>query len=291
MADCARCGSDFSGPGTLCRPCASRTTQDDGRTLRPTAAHKHPPIHYASDPRTATLTADRASFSTTGESASRRTPLSSVITGSTLHHYGAGSDQKDPLIGQRPLGQYEILGKIGEGAFGAVYLAEQPSVRRKAGLNVEFAPEDRWDRLVILSPQPPARVRAEVATKASAMKDAILVPDKTVGQGRVISASVPRSRLGAGDPSKWGYQVLVQSNEGYPGPVNLLTRLVNAVASAHRFGGGVDGDCDPHVMDLLAGDGRGEVSEAEAQHSMLKYECYSYGRLKTIARLQMVYQH
>src|SRR5467141_344743 len=159
------------------------------------------------------------------------------------------------------------------------------------GLNVEFAPEERWNRLIILSPQPPARVRAEVRTKAVAMKDAILVPDKTVGHGRVISASVPRSSLGSGDPSEWGYQVVVQSNEGFPGPANLLARVVNAVASAHRFGGGVDGDCDPHLIDVLAGGGRGEVSEVEEQHTILKYECNRDGSPKTIARLRMIYHH
>ena len=63
--------------------------------------------------------------------------------------------------------------------------------------------------------------------------------------------------LGAGDPTTWGYQVVMQSNEGFPAATDLLTRKVNEYEGQHRFGGGNDGDCDPHVMDLLAGDGDG----------------------------------
>ena len=77
----------------------------------------------------------------------------------------------------------------------------------------------------------------------------------------------------SGDPSQWGYQVVVQSNEGFPAGKDLLTRKVNEYEGQHRFGGGTDGDCDPHVMDILAGNGKGDAAEVEAQHKMLKYEC------------------
>ncbi len=45
-------------------------------------------------------------------------------------------DPNDPFIGQTPLGQYQILKKIGEGAFGSVYLADQIGVGRKAVVKV-----------------------------------------------------------------------------------------------------------------------------------------------------------
>ena len=57
----------------------------------------------------------------------------------------------------------------------------------------------------------------------------------------------------------------MQSNEGFPAPTDLLTRKVNEYEGQHRFGGGTDSDCDPHVMDLLAGNGVGDASEVEAQ--------------------------
>ncbi len=158
------------------------------------------------------------------------------------------------------------------------------------GLYLKFAPADAWDKAVILSPQGPARVHAEVNSKAAAMKDAVVVPERTKGSGRKIFASVPLKDLGGdGDIAKWGYQVVVQSNEGFPDAKEILTRRVNEYEGQHRFGGGSDGLCDPHVMDLLAGDAKGEKTEADAQYAMLKYECGEEGAVKTMATLTMVH--
>lgn len=156
------------------------------------------------------------------------------------------------------------------------------------GLNVAFAPADAWDKCVILSPQPQGRVRNEVETKAAWAKDAVLIPLRTRGAGRMISGSVPLKDLGAGDPTKWGFQVVMQSNEGFPDKADLLTRKVNEFEGQHRFGGGNDGDCDPHVMDVLAGKGTGDKSEIEAQYKMLAYECNPDGTSKKMATLTMV---
>jgi carbohydrate-binding DOMON domain-containing protein len=157
------------------------------------------------------------------------------------------------------------------------------------GLNVKFARADAWDKLVILSPHHPGRVESEVEQKAAgAMQSSIIVPDRVKGAGRTISASVELARLGGGDPSKWGYQVVMQSNEGYPDGKDLLTRKANRVAAQHRFGGGTDDDCDPHVIDILAGKGQGGADDVSAQHEMLKYECNPDGSVKQGAVLKMV---
>jgi len=158
------------------------------------------------------------------------------------------------------------------------------------GLNVAFAAKDAWDRVVILSPQPPGRVKSEVEIKGGAMKSAVVVPGRTRGSGRTISASVDKKDLGDGDITTWGYQVVMQSNEGFPAATDLLTRKVNEYEGQHRFGGGTDGDCDPHVMDVLAGDGKGDKSEIDAQHQMLAYECNADGTSKTMATLTMVHK-
>ena len=158
------------------------------------------------------------------------------------------------------------------------------------GLNVAFGPEDAWNKCVILSPQPPSRVKAEVDAKASSLKAAILVPVRTKGSGRTISGSVPMKDLGTGDLTAWGYQVIMQSNEGFPAKEDLLTRKVNEYEGQHRFGGGNDGDCDPHVMDILAGSGNGDTSEVDEQHKMLAYECNPDGTSKKMATLRMVYR-
>jgi carbohydrate-binding DOMON domain-containing protein len=157
------------------------------------------------------------------------------------------------------------------------------------GLNIKFAPTDAWDRCIILSPQSSSRVKSEVTTKAASMVSSIIVPTRVKGAGRVISATIDTKDLGGGDPTTWGYQVVMQSNEGFPAGTDLLTRKVNEYEGQHRFGGGTDTDCDPHVMDILAGDGKGLPAEAEQQHEMLKYECNPDGTAKAPATLKMVH--
>jgi len=160
-----------------------------------------------------------------------------------------------------------------------------------AGTNVTFADDNGWDRLIILSPQSPGKVRSEIEAKVpAAEKSAYLVPTRVKGTGRTISGTVDLEELGGGDPSTWGYQVLVQSNEGFPDKTDLLTRKVNEYEGQHRFGGGTDSDCDPHVMDILAGNGTGAPEEADLQHKMLKYECNPDGTRKSGAVLTMVHQ-
>ncbi|MET0401147.1 MAG: glucodextranase DOMON-like domain-containing protein [Cystobacter sp.] len=155
------------------------------------------------------------------------------------------------------------------------------------GLNVKFAPGFAWDKVIVISPQGASRVKAEVGSKAAAAKDNVLVPDRVKGSGRKITASVTAPGL-QGEPSQWRYQVLIQSNEGFPSGNDLMTRKVNEYEGQHRFGGGHDGECDPHVVDMLAGSGKGEASEVKAQHEALAYECSEDGTAKKAATLTMV---
>ncbi len=142
------------------------------------------------------------------------------------------------------------------------------------GLNVEFA--DGWEKVVILSPQSSGRVKQEVEAKAGGIAADIVVPSRTNGSGRTITGSVKMADLGEGDPATWGYQVVMQSNEGFPSDTDLLTRKVNEYEGQHRFGGGTDYDCDPHVMDILG------------DHGQLAYECEADGSSKKMASLKMV---
>ncbi len=158
-----------------------------------------------------------------------------------------------------------------------------------SGLNVEFAADSKWQKCVILSPQPPQRVKTEVENKSPGLLAATVIPQRTRGAGRTISATVPLAELGGGDPATWGFQVLMQSNEGFPDKTDVLTRKVNEFEGQHRFGGGNDGDCDPHVMDLFAGDAKGDKSEVDAQHQMLAYECNDDGTPKKLATVTMVH--
>jgi carbohydrate-binding DOMON domain-containing protein len=148
------------------------------------------------------------------------------------------------------------------------------------GTNVSFAPDSAWDRVVILSPQKSFRVKQEVKQKVDPkMAKAIVVTDSR-GKGRTISATIDRKELPEGDLTKWGYQVLMQSNEGFPDKNDVLTRKVNEFEGQHRFGGGNDGDCDPHVLDVLGG--------PDEQKAMLAYECGPDGASVKKATIKMV---
>jgi hypothetical protein len=164
-----------------------------------------------------------------------------------------------------------------------------------AGFNIKFAPSDAWDKVVVLSPQQQSRVVSEAKMKAASELAAgdLLVPRRTLGKGKCISGRVKLEDLApaAGDaagPEGWGYQVAMQSNEGFPAKTDLLTRRVNEFEGQHRFGGGHDMDCDPHVMDILAPPANGGADEVTAQHEMLAYECDLDGNAKKAATLRMV---
>lgn len=157
-----------------------------------------------------------------------------------------------------------------------------------AGLNVRFAPESAWDKALIISPQGNTRVQAEVNAKAAAFKNDIVLPTSVRPSGKKVTARFPKSKVGSIGPTT-GFQVLVQSNEGFPDKTDLLTRKVNEYGGQHRFGGGNDYDCDPHVMDLLAGEAKGEAGEAKLQFEMLStFKCDAAGNGER-AVLKMVY--
>jgi carbohydrate-binding DOMON domain-containing protein len=151
-----------------------------------------------------------------------------------------------------------------------------------SGLNVQFAPGNEWNKVVILSPQKKARVMGEAQTKAPKLLADIVVPNTTRGSNRTIKGSVPLSELGGdGNVDAWAYQVVMQSNEGFPAATDLLTRKVNEYEGQHRFGGGNDGDCDPHVMDVLDGP---DAKQAD----MLAYTCGPNGESVKPATLKMI---
>jgi carbohydrate-binding DOMON domain-containing protein len=194
------------------------------------------------------------------------------------------SDLEDPWAMPAPANfsvqEFFIFVKTGKGG----------NTKGVPGLNVQFGPDDAWNKVVILSPQPAGRVKAEVRDKAADLQPFVVVPAETVGKGRTVSGTVDKKDLGEGDITKWGYQIVVQSNEGFPDKTDVLTRKVNEYEGQHRFGGGTDTDCDPHAMDVLAGKGTGDKSEIEEQYKMLAYECNADGTAKKMATLKMIYK-
>lgn len=147
-----------------------------------------------------------------------------------------------------------------------------------------FADDEAWDKVVLVSPQGRTRLEVEVRAKADKMRGAVVIPKRTSARGKQLVAVVSKADLGTPRPT-WGVQVVMQSNEGYPDKTDILTRRVNETRGEHRFGGGHDGECDPHVIDLLAGAAQGEAAEVAAQKTALAWACGS-----KIARLPMIYR-
>lgn len=134
------------------------------------------------------------------------------------------------------------------------------------GVHVRFSEDEAWDRTVIISPQGATRVNSEIDSKCPQWKDKIIVPRITRASGRTLIAVVDTAALGGAPKDTWGYQVLMQSNEGFPAKTDLLTRRVNEFEGQHRFGGGTDYDNAPFVMDLLVPPGADAVKR---QHEIL----------------------
>ncbi len=158
------------------------------------------------------------------------------------------------------------------------------------GLNAAFAPSCQWEKAIIIGSQPSSRVKTELKTKAASIEKDVIVPLKVVPRGKTFTAIIKKSDLG-GDVSKdWGWQVLLTSNEGYPGENEILTRRVNEYEGQHRFGGGDDYDGDPHFMDMLCGAGSGAGEEKELQHTILKAYASGADSSKYVyVKLPMVY--
>ncbi|MFM7204527.1 MAG: glucodextranase DOMON-like domain-containing protein [Myxococcota bacterium] len=157
------------------------------------------------------------------------------------------------------------------------------------GINVAFAPTEAWDKVVLLSPQGATRLQTEIDTKAGKIKDKMVIPTVVRATGNSLTAVVPKSALGDLKPG-YGFQVVMQSNEGYPAATDLLTRKVNEYNGEHRFGGGSDYDCDPHVIDMLMAPGKGEKSEQDAQFEALKkFTCADDESKWSLATVPLIY--
>lgn len=154
---------------------------------------------------------------------------------------------------------------------------------------VEFDPSSYWEKVVLISPQPAAKVKGEVDGKARWLDKRVIIPDRTEARGKKLVARVSKTALGGAPSEKWGVQALMLSNEGFADKEDILARRVNELPGEHRFGGGCDGLGDPQVMDVLAGKGAGDASEVEAQHKMLgAFKCADTAKGATLAKLTMV---
>ena len=146
------------------------------------------------------------------------------------------------------------------------------------GLNIYFPPDQGWEKAIIISPQPRARVEIEVSSKAKDMAQDVVIPKVIKGIGRTIIAVVSKKDLDLTkdkDITKWGFQIFSQSNEGFPDPEDVLTRNVNEYRGLHRWGGGSDYWGDPEFVDIVMWPAKGTLQEAMDQFEVLNvWESY-----------------
>ena len=148
---------------------------------------------------------------------------------------------------------------------------------------VKFAADQAWDRVVLISPHGKGKLKPELNAKARKMAKSAVIPRTVRVRGRKLVAVVAKSALGPVHAG-WGIQAVMQSAEGYPVGRDILTRPVNETGGPHRFGGGHDTKCDPHVLDIFAGKAAGAAAEVKAQQAALAYKCG-----KKVATLPMIY--
>ena len=158
------------------------------------------------------------------------------------------------------------------------------------GLNNKWAMGSGWEKCIIICPAGKDRVNKEIDEKAAALKSDIVVPDRVkAGTGRMISAYLKKSALGDIDLRKCKFQVVMCSYEGFPDASDLFVRKVNEYEGQHRFGGGNDGDCDPNIIDCLAGTASGAADEGDKQHRMLgSYKCKEDGTAASLVLLPFI---
>ncbi len=140
------------------------------------------------------------------------------------------------------------------------------------GMNVKFQAESWWEKVIVVNPQPDSRITAEVSAKAGKLGAGVVLPRKVKARGKTFTFYVRKKDLGV-PQAGWGWQVLAQSNEGYPAKNAILARKVNEYNGEHRFGGGSDYDCDPHVLDLFVAPAKGGDAEKAAQKKALAFKC------------------
>lgn len=134
------------------------------------------------------------------------------------------------------------------------------------GTGAVFGPDRGWEKVVILSPQPTKKLRAWLSETGVSWKGRVVIPRKLHVEGDTLVATVSRRALGARLSRDWAAQAVSLGMDAFADPGTMGIREVNQLPGAHRFGGGTDSRCEPHILDILAS------SEAD-QAAALKVRC------------------
>ena len=118
------------------------------------------------------------------------------------------------------------------------------------GRNASWEPGSGWDRALTIEGWFPALFVAEPdgsITETEPTFKVLVFSDK----GRV-TARIPKTLFGLGDPASWRYAVAVLSQEGFPSSGVRRVRDVETSAGQWRIGGGDGSINGTRILDLLA---------------------------------------
>ena len=157
------------------------------------------------------------------------------------------------------------------------------------GLNVTFAPADAWNKLIILSPQPAARIEGEIEAEGAGGRTVVdhrARPgqrDRSYDLGHHRSGTIGRRRpepmgLSGGDAVERRFS----GRLGFADPQGESGGKAASLRRRRRCGLRSAGDRHSGRK------GRGGRRRGGAQHEMLRYECDLDGSIKQGAVLKMV---
>ena len=136
-----------------------------------------------------------------------------------------------------------------------VYIDQDPGAGTGArtlidGRNAALEAGNGWEYGITIEGWMPAVYVAEAEGGTVETEPTIRII--TLGDKRKVIVRVPLSVLGGGDPSTWGYGVIVMSQEGYPSSGVRRVRDVVANAEQWRIGGGpAEGVSHTRIMDVV----------------------------------------
>jgi carbohydrate-binding DOMON domain-containing protein len=115
------------------------------------------------------------------------------------------------------------------------------------GRNAAVRAEDAWDYAVWIEGWMPTVFKADENGNFVPLTTPIkLIVDPPA---RKVTARIPKSAFGDGDPKDWGYLAVVLSQEGYPAAGVMRVRDVKTQSEQWRFGGAPDDTNHTRIID------------------------------------------
>jgi hypothetical protein len=131
-----------------------------------------------------------------------------------------------------------------------------------------------WEKAIVVAPVAAKRLAAELRAKAGAARAAVVLPttQRNVGKSWVVRVD----KVAMGSPkAAWSLGVAVLAYTDRPPADGLMSMPVRKSATTLQWGGGEDGACGSHVIDILVADSGAAKAKGPAnpQFDLLGFAC------------------